>query len=152
MTSLGEFLSSININSNYYDTLTSGRQENKPGVKYIIINKKNTILYVGESRILGECHNRSLDAMHAEEDAIRKCWKMNIDIKNIRIVIWKENTFGVKPAFSCNWCRKFILKNNIPIKKCLTPEFTNDKYTGNLTSSVIDGNIPVVMCHAVKNT
>ena len=71
------------------------------------------------SRILGECHNRSLDAMHAEEDAIRKCRKLNIDIKNIHIIIWKENSLGVKPAFSCNWCRKFILKNNLPIKKFL---------------------------------
>lgn len=152
MTSVDEFLSSLNINSNYYNLLTSGRQKNKPGVKYIIINKKNTILYVGESRILGECHNRSLDAMHAEEDAIRKCWKMKLDIRNIRIIIWKENTFGIRPAFSCNWCRKFIIKSKISTQKFLTPKFINDKYTGNLTTSVIPGNIPVVMSHNLKIT
>ena len=69
-----------------------------------------------------------------------------------QIFIWKENSLGVKPAFSCNWCRKFILKNKIPIKKVLTPEFINNRYTGNLITSVIFDNIPVVMCHTLKNT
>tara|TARA_Y100000389_G_C17431290_1_gene502807 strand:- start:1287 stop:1742 length:456 start_codon:yes stop_codon:yes gene_type:complete len=145
-----DILHKLKLRPEMYEKLTSGYISNNAGVKYIVCNNK-TILFVGESRILGECHNRPLDAMHAEENAIRKCLKANINFKNIRILIWKENCSCVKAAFSCNWCKKFIQKIGFPINNMITPEIINGEFSGKFISSVLlETDVPVVMNHDLK--
>ena len=145
-----DILSKLKVRPENYEKLTSGYLSNNAGVKYIVCSNRS-ILYVGESRILGECHNRSLDAMHAEENAIRKCLKAHINFKNIRILIWKENCTNVKSVFSCNWCKKYIQKTKFPLNRVITPEFIDGKFTGKFISSVLlETDVPVVMNHDLK--
>lgn len=145
-----DILHKLKLRPEMYEKLTSGSLPNNAGVKYIVFNPK-TILHVGESRILGQCHNRSLDAIHAEEDAIKKVLNAHNNFKNIRILIWKENCSCVKSAFSCNWCKKFIKKVKFPINNMITPKITDGEFSGKFISAVQNEiDIPVVMNHDLK--
>ena len=97
-------------------------------VFFIVYNKtNNSIVYKGISRPNGLPRQRP--SIHAEELAIRYCYKY--DIRNRYIIyIWKWNRSGkIKSKFCCERCTSLINKFNYKDKI-----FTIDK--GNIISAI----------------
>ncbi len=133
-----------NLNK-YYSTLNNF---NKSSVRFAIINiKKKYIIHIGESHIRPK--TRILDAIHAEEQAIRICKRLvkynKLDLKNVKILIWKKYLDSFKPALSCQWCKKIISKNKSYSNLFITPFINDNKVQFKTPVTCI--KIPVVMSH-----
>lgn len=102
------------------------------------VGKNHTILEFGNSYY--GSHNL-LVSLHAEEAAINSIYKKWINRYNIRdlsILIWKQAKNGsIKPVYCCDWCRKYITKNNINPNSVIT--FT--QIICDVSNSIIDDNI-----------
>lgn len=104
------------------------------------IRKKN-VLSIGSS--VPDAHNILL-SKHAEEYAIMEIKKYlsrsNKKLKDIKIIIWKQNKEGcIKPVNCCAWCKKTILKNNLNNNQIVTP-LVNEvgEWNGSFRSSIVE--------------
>ena len=118
------------------------------------VGKNHTVLEFGHSYY--GSHNL-LVSLHAEEAAINSIYKKWINLYNIRdlsILIWKQSKNGaIKPVYCCDWCRKYITKNNINPNSVIT--FTQticDISNSVITDNITDNNINMTDNNMNKNT
>ena len=62
--------------------------------------------------------------LHAEDIVITeivKKWQYIYNINDLQILIWKQNILGeIRPVYSCQWCKKRIIKSGFPIQNVIT--------------------------------
>lgn len=84
--------------------------------------KKGIIIDSGTSSLI-QRHGVLLNT-HAEEIALKRIKRIHSrkhKIKDLRIIIWKQNNHGlVKPIDCCKWCTKMIQRYNFPVDQVLT--------------------------------
>ena len=94
--------------------------------------KKKHVIGVGSSD--PSLNHSVLLAKHAEEFALKDINRYisktsEKNLKNIRVIIWKENRFGIiRETDCCAWCKKSILRSKLDRSQIITPEIDSDGY------------------------
>lgn len=121
--------------------------------------KKGIIIDSGTSSLI-QRHNVLLNT-HAEEIALRRIRKIHSKryaIKDLRIIIWKQNNHGlVKPIDCCKWCTKMIKKSGFCMDNVLTFNREFDDYSEignneNILTSAISDNPIIPLCKCLRDS
>ena len=98
---------------------------------------------------------------HAEEIALKRIKRIHsrkYKIKDLRIIIWKQNNHGlVKPIDCCKWCTKLIQRYSFPMDQVLTfnREFDDNSDFGvreNILKSAISSEPVVPLCKCLRDS
>ncbi len=106
-------------------------------------------------------------ASHAEDivitDIMRK-WRYQYDVRDLYIIIWKQNAKHViRPVFCCQWCKKRIHNSIIPANnvKTISELYMSQRNTNiqltrrNIVQSAITSEVysfPLIKIIRSKNT
>ena len=121
--------------------------------------KKGIIIDSGTSSLI-QRHGVLLNT-HAEEIALKRIKRIHsrkYKIKDLRIIIWKQNNHGlVKPIDCCKWCTKMIQRYNFPMDQVLTfnKEFDDNSVFGiheNILKSAINSNPVIPLCKCLRDS
>ena len=103
--------------------------------------KGKHVINVGSSR---PDRHHILLCKHAEEFALKDIRKYmsktkNNRLKNIKIIIWKQNKNGIiRSVNCCSWCKKTILKSNLCNSQIITPCVVNDAWNGHFQTAIVE--------------
>ena len=110
--------------------------------------KGKHVINVGSSR---PDRHHILLCKHAEEFALKDIKRYmkkssNRKLKNIKIMIWKQNKKGeIRGVNCCSWCKQTIIKSELNNSQIVTPYMVNDVWNGKFKSAIVECAKPPVM-------